>query len=355
MNTQQKIKEIFNKYAQSENFSGTALVKRGDIILFHEAYGDAHKGFKIKNTVKTKFDTASITKLFTTVGILQLIDKSIISFEDKVLDILDIKDTTISKQVNIYQLLTHTSGIGDDADEEAGEDYEDIWKLKPNYSIRETVDFLPQFIHKESNFEPGMGCRYNNVAFILLGLVIERITGKKYIEYIRENVFEKIGMRDTGFYSMDGINENLAEGYKEICNEKGEVTKWRKNIYSYPPIGSPDSGAYTTVLDLDLFVRELYNGRILSKVMTAELFTPKVVHTKHEKYTTMMGYGYEFIVRNDNNEVICITKDGSNAGVACKFNYYPSSDTTIVVLANQDCDVWALVIEVQELLMGKIN
>ena len=355
MNIQNQIKEVFNKYAQEENFSGAALVKKGNITLFHEAYGEAHKGFKIKNTVATKFDTASITKLFTAVGILQLIDKDLISFEDKVLDILDIKDTSISKEVNIYHLLTHTSGIGDDADEEAGEEYEDIWKEKPNYSVRETVDFLPQFIHKEPNFEPGKGCRYNNVAFVLLGLVIERITGQKYREYIKENVFKKIGMKNTDFYSMDGVNENVAEGYAEICSENDEFIGWRKNIYSYPPIGSPDGGANTTVEDLDLFVRELYNGRVLSKAMTENLFTPKVVNRKYEKFTAMMGFGYEFIVRNDSDEIIYITKDGSNAGVACKFNYYPSIDTTLVVLANQDCNVWALAKEVQELLIGKIS
>lgn len=84
----------------------------------------------------------------------------------------------------------------------------------------------------------------------MLGLVIEKITGRKYREYIKENVFNKIGMSSTGFYSMDGVNENVAEGYAEICNEKDEVIGWRKNIYSYPPIGSPDSGAYTTIADL---------------------------------------------------------------------------------------------------------
>ncbi|GCD11166.1 serine hydrolase domain-containing protein [Clostridium tagluense] len=355
MNIQEQVKQIFNEYAKENNFSGAALVKKGELTLFHEAYGDAHKGFGIKNTITTKFDTASITKLFTTVGILQLIDKDLISFEDKVLDILDIKDTNISKEVNIYHLLTHTSGIGDDADEEAGEEYEDIWREKPNYSVRETVDFLPQFINKKPNFEPGKGCRYNNVAFVLLGLVIEKITGRKYREYIKENVFEKIGMKDTGFYSMDGVNENVAEGYAEICNEKDEVIGWRKNIYAYPPIGSPDSGAFTTVADLDLFVRQLYNGRVLSKAITEDLFTPKVVHTKYEKITHMMGYGYEFIVSNDNNEVIYITKDGCNPGVACKFNYYPSIDTTLVVLANQDCNVWDLAGKVEKILIGKIS
>jgi CubicO group peptidase (beta-lactamase class C family) len=354
MNIQEQIKEIVESYAEHKDFSGAILVKKQDITLFNGAYGYAHKGWKIKNTVSTRFDTASITKLFTTVGILQLIEKGLLNFEDKVLEILDIEDTTISKEVNIYHLLTHTSGIGDDADEEAGENYEDIWKVKPNYSIRETVDFLPQFIHKEPNFEPGKGCRYNNVAFVLLGLVIEKLTGQKYRQYIKEQVFEKIGMVNSDFYSMDGINENVAEGYSALCNDKDEVIGWRKNIYSYPPVGSPDGGAHTTVNDLDLFIRELYNGKVLSKELTMDLFSPKELYREYEKATVKMGYGFEFIFRHGDNEILLVTKDGVNAGVACKFNYYPSVDTTVAILANQDCNVWALAREIQELLVGKL-
>lgn len=95
--------------------------------------GYSHIGHKVENNVLTKFDTASITKLFTAVSIFQLVEKKLLSLNDKVLDIIDIGETTISKEVTIYQLLTHTSGIGDDADEEAGEKYEDIWKEKPSY------------------------------------------------------------------------------------------------------------------------------------------------------------------------------------------------------------------------------
>lgn len=354
MNIKEQIKEIAESYANQKDFSGAILVKKGDKILLNEAYGYAHKGWKIKNTVSTRFDTASVTKLFTAVGILQLIKKGLLNFEDKVLEILDIKDTTISKEVTIYHLLTHTSGIGDDADEEAGENYEDIWKVKPNYSVRETVDFLPQFIHKKPNFEPGKGCRYNNVAFVLLGLVIEKITGKKYREYIKEEVFERIGMVNTDFYSMDGINENVAEGYAMDCDEKDEFIGWRKNIYSYPPIGSPDGGAHTTVGDLDLFIRELYSGKILSKELTKDLFTPKVAYREYEKATVKMGYGFEFIFRKGEDNILLVTKDGVNSGVACKFNYYPSVDATVVVLANQDCNVWAMAREIQELLVGKL-
>jgi len=131
-----KIKEIFEIYAKEKGFSGVALMRNEKEDLFSYACGYAHRGFKIPNTLTTRFDTASITKLFTSLGIFLLIDKGLIKLEDKVHDFLDLKDTMISKEVTIFHLLTHTSGIGDDADEEAGESYESLWIDRPNYSIR---------------------------------------------------------------------------------------------------------------------------------------------------------------------------------------------------------------------------
>jgi CubicO group peptidase (beta-lactamase class C family) len=94
-----------------------------------------------------------------------LIEKGLLHFEDKITDIIDLKGTEISSDVTIYNLLTHTSGIADDADEEAGEDYADLFINKPNYSIRNTADFLPQFAYKKSLFKAGTDVRYNNCAF----------------------------------------------------------------------------------------------------------------------------------------------------------------------------------------------
>lgn len=159
MKLDKEIEKIMEKH--KADFSGVVLVKNNRDIIYSKAHGYAHRGWKIPNNIDTRFDTASITKLFTTVAILQLIDKGDISFETKVIDFLDIKETTISNGVNIFHLLTHTSGIADDADEEEGEDYEEIWKVKPNYSVREAVDFLPQFIHKPSKFKHGERCSYN--------------------------------------------------------------------------------------------------------------------------------------------------------------------------------------------------
>jgi CubicO group peptidase (beta-lactamase class C family) len=90
-----------------------------------------------------------------------------------VVDRLGLEGTPFSKEINVLHLLTHTSGIGDDADEEAGERYEDLWKTKANYSVIETSDFLPQFVNKPANFPPGEGCRYCTCGYVLLGLLIE--------------------------------------------------------------------------------------------------------------------------------------------------------------------------------------
>ncbi len=353
MDLKKQIDDVFTKYVSTENFSGVGFVKVGEKLIYHQAYGLAHRGFKIPNRLDTKFDTASITKIFTAVAVLQLVDKGLVALDDKLLDIVNIGESKISKDVTLYHLLTHTSGIADDADEEAGESYEEIWKDKPNYSIKETVDHLPQFIHKEPNFKPGEGCRYNNCAYILLGLVIEKVTGKSYREYVKESIFASIGMNNTDFYSMDGIVENAAEHYASLLDNEDNVVGYKKNIYSYPFVGSADAGALTTVEDLDLFIRSLRGGKLISSKHTEEIFQPKELYKKYGKVTQYMGYGFQFFIRNDNEKIFYIQKDGINTGVSCVMNYYPENDMVVIIMANQDSNVWDLGWEVQEAVLGK--
>ena len=209
--------------------------------MYSRAFGYAGRAWDIKNTLDIRFDTASMTKLFTTVAILQLIDKKLVSFETRVIEYLGLEGTKISNDVNVFHLLTHTSGIGDDCEEENGEQYEDLWRTKPNYSVRNTEDFLPQFIYKEPNFAPGQGCRYCNCGFVLLGLMIEKATSVSYRDYIREHIFEKTKMSHSGFFDMRQVNRMVAEGSDPIINEDGKIEGWKRNIYSYPPIGSPEA------------------------------------------------------------------------------------------------------------------
>jgi len=147
----------FQVLEEQSRFSGVALITRGDLQLYAGAFGYASRPWKIRNSLDTRFDTASVTKLFTSVATLQLIDRGLLTFDTGVVDFLALEGTAISKDVNVFHLLTHTSGIGDDAEEENGESYEDLWKTKANYSVTTTADFLPQFIHKPSNFPPGQG------------------------------------------------------------------------------------------------------------------------------------------------------------------------------------------------------
>ncbi|MDL4839858.1 serine hydrolase domain-containing protein [Aquibacillus rhizosphaerae] len=342
-------KNEITKIIQDYEFSGVCLVKQGGKVVYHDAHGYAHRGFKVKNTIHTRFDTASITKLFTTVATLQLVDKGKIQLEDKLLDILKLEDTTISKDVAIYHLLTHTSGIGDDVDEDAGEDYEELFKSKPNYTVRKIVDHLPHFIHNPSVFRPGEGCRYNNAAFILLGLVIEKITHENYMEYIKSNIFERAGMTSTEFCSMDGIYENVAEGYGKLVNDSGIEIGVRKNIYSFPPIGEPSSGAHTTANDLNRFFLKLKSGEMLSKNLTEELFNPKEKYVEEKNEAIMMGYGFEFLI-DKTGEIQSMYKEGFNVGVENVLSYHPESDTVIVILANTNLNVMEMESKIRALV-----
>ena len=210
-----------------------------------------------------RFDTASITKLFTAVATLQQIEAGAFDLDTSVTDYLGLSGTQISPDVTTYRLLTHTSGIGDDADEEAGERYEDLWVDKANYSVTETEHFLPNFVDKAPDSAPGEGCRYCNVGYVLLGLMIEKATGRSYREYVTERVFAAAGMTRAGFFRMDVVEADVAEGVNPIVDADGNITGWRRNIYSYPPIGSPDSGTHVTADNLMRFFAALRGGHLL--------------------------------------------------------------------------------------------
>ncbi len=149
--------EYFRHRAAQDQFSGAVLITQGATQLYASAYGYASRAWRMPNTLDTRFDTASVTKLFTAISTLQLIDRGLLTFDTPMVERLGLEGTPLSKEINVLHLLTHTSGIGDDADEQAGERYEDVWKAKPNYSVIETRDFLPQFVNKPANFPQDKG------------------------------------------------------------------------------------------------------------------------------------------------------------------------------------------------------
>ena len=341
--------EYFQELEKRGKFSGVILITQDNAQLYAGAYGYASRAWKIRNTMDMRFDTASITKLFTSVATLQLIDRGLIDFKTSVIDFLRLEETAISREVNVYHLLTHTSGIGDDCEEEDGENYEDLWKTRPNYSVTTTSDFLPQFLGKPPNFPPGSGCRYCNCSFVLLGLMIEKTTGLTYRDYVRQNVFARAGMVHSDFFRMDQVLDGVAEGCDPIYDDAGTIQGWKKNIYSFPPIGSPDSGAHVTAEDLDCFFRSLKAGKLLSPKLTEAFLAPQVHYRDMDGWTKHYGYGLWFYVDRSGN-VVCCQKEGINAGVSGLIRHFPARDINVIILSNMMDGVWKPVWKIHEMV-----
>lgn len=345
------IDKYLKELEAANRFSGAVLISRGDEKILLKSYGYADRSAMTRNNPKTRFNTASMTKLFTAAAVFQLIDRGLLTLDTKIFDLLDLKKSAISPEVNIYHLLTHTSGIADDCEEEDGEDYEDLWKNKPNYSVQETADFLPQFIYKKRNFEPGEKSRYCNCSFILLGLIIEKISGMSYREYVKKNIFSTLGMEYTDFLRLDGVHDNMAVGYYRVSKGDSEDDTWRTNIYSFPPVGTPESGAYTTVTDMHLFLKKIQNGDLFSKELAGEFLSPQVHYKDEGEYTWKYGYVFEFVIDKKGN-ILSYRKEGVNRGVCAMMIYYPRNDISFIMLSNLDNAAWEPVRKIDEMILA---
>ncbi len=323
------------------DFAGVVLVKKGPTTVYEAATGLATQRWGIPNTLDTRFDVASITKLFTSVAVLNLVGRGELDLETSIHQYVDLEGTTIGTDVTLLHLLTHTSGIADDADEEAGENYSDLFVDTPNYSIIETRDFLPQFAYKEPLAAPGVQCRYCNVGYILAGLAIERVTGVAYRQYVFDEVMTKAGMLDSGFYDRRDAAPRVAEGWDLIDGT------WVQNIYSYPPIGSPADGAHVTAADLVRFLEAARRGELLDAEFTEEFFTPQVEHDEATRY----GFGLEFDM-NEDGTVRSYYKEGINNGASGIVRHYLAEGLDIVVLSNSEEGAWPIIRDLDERLGG---
>ena len=354
--------------AATDEFSGVVLVTEGDLPLLEKAYGTASRRWGSPVVTDMRFDVASITKLFTSVAVLQQVAAGTLQLDASIHDYVDLEGTTISRDVTLRHLLTHTSGIADDADEEDGESYEALWADRPSYAVTETHDFLPQFAHKPPRAEPGADCRYCNVGYVLAGLALERATGRPYRDVVRTDVFEKAGMASSGFFHMREAVPNVAEGWDPVREDAdadtdtddegnaeegaeeedaplGPIVGWRQNIYSYPPIGSPDGGAHATAADLVRFVDAIRGGELLPKRWTTEFLSPQVLHHADddagagETAELAYGFGLEFEV-TPAGELRSFYKEGINTGASAIVRFYPATGLTVAVLSNSEDGAW---------------
>jgi CubicO group peptidase (beta-lactamase class C family) len=172
-----------------------------------------------------------------------------------------------------------------------------------------------------------------------------------YREYVKKHIFEKVGMASSDFLRLDRVNHNLAEGSDPIHDEPVNLVGWKKNIYSFPPVGSPDSGAHVTAGDLDRFLRAVLAGDLLSPELTESLTTPQVYYRDTKRGRLMFSYVLEFLL-DQSGQVIYFQKDGVNAGVSAIIRHFPASDINVILLSNMEQGVWKPVWEIHELVMA---
>ncbi len=330
------IDSLVDKQAKDGGFSGVVLLHGQEGEIYVRAVGLAHRGHDVANAPDTHFGIASVTKMITAVATLQLIETGRIGFDTRAVEYLGLSDAQISPDVTVYHLLTHTSGMAtyfDDTGDESA-NYEKIWQETANYSIRNLSDFLPLFAHSPPISQPGGGFRYCDAGYIVLGLVIERASDLSYFEYVKENVFEAAGMHGSGFLALDGIDENVAEGYIPIKDSDDTAIGWKKNIYAIPAFSASDGGAFCTAGDMARFLKALREGALLSESMTREVLTPRVDDQVTEDGTWKYGYGMWFLV-DKQGSMVRYGHSGEDPGVSCRVYHYPGQGIDMIILGNQ--------------------
>ena len=249
----QTIENYMNGLVKADEFSGVVLVAKNGLPVFSKAYGLASKEFDVPNRLDTKFNLGSLNKLFTTLAIGQLADSGKISFDDPIGKYLpDYPNRQAAEKVTIKHLLTMSSGIGDFF----GEKYEATAKDE----LRTLKDFLPLFAPEPLGFEPGTKRKYSNGGYIVLGLIIEKVSGENYFDYVRDHIFKVAGMDNTGHYEANGVVPNLASGYsRRLAPGNGPRLN---NIFSRPLRGSSAGGGYSTAEDLLKFANALDSKKL---------------------------------------------------------------------------------------------
>lgn len=330
------IQDIFNSWNETETFSGVFSVSNPDGIIFQKALGYRNIAEKLPNEPDTAFAIASGTKFFTALSICKLIDEGYLALSDRIWDVIPHDLKMINKDVTVFHLLTHTSGIGDYVDEEASNDYNDILKLYDNRPVHKwnSLEFyLPMFNELPQKFKPGERVGYSNAGFILLGLVIESVSKKTYHQYVNDIIIQPLNLSHTGFYRMNNLPGNTALGYTYDEIRKEYIT----NVLYMPIIGGSDGGIFTSAKDLITLWQAVLSDRIFSAAMREQLFTP------HGKF------GLGVYLKNEENRNAYFTV-GGDFGVEFFSVYFPRTEIIASMLGNTEMSIYPLLKKLLDVL-----
>lgn len=245
-----RITTTLDSLAKRDEFSGVVLLARNGAPVFERAIGMADREAKRANTVETAFNLGSINKVFTGTAIRQLADAGKLNLDSTVgIYWPDYPNTDVARKVTIRQLLNHQGGLGGN-----------IFGTPPGGTrrdIRALRDFLPLFVSEPLQFAPGTSQAYSNAGFVLLGLLIERLSGESYYDYVRRHVYQPAGLNHTAHYRSDSLPAFVALGY---ASDAGPAIA--RDTESLPGIGSSAGGGYSTAADLARFIQALRERRV---------------------------------------------------------------------------------------------
>lgn len=315
---------IIREYIDTLNgFSGVVSIKNNKHILFEESFGYADIANERKNNVNTRFGIASGAKLLTAIGIAKLVEEKKITFDDLLKNYVNFN--IYSDDITIKHLLTHTSGIPDYFDEDVMSDFSELWIENPMYLLREPSDFIKLLSSGNMKNKPGECFSYNNSGFVVLALVIEKVSNMPFIEFIKKYIFDVLNMNSSGYFSMDMMPKNCANGY--IKNDDGT---FKRNIYSIPVIGGGDGGVFINAHDISKLWDGLLNYKILNKEITDEMLNP------YAKVNKEIYYGYGIWIQKKDKEIYKYYITGSDPGVDFRSSIYVKENLEITILSNKE-------------------
>lgn len=318
---------------EGDGFSGVVLVARGGVPIYHKAVGLADREQARANTLGTRFRIASMTKMFTAVAVLQLVQAGKLRLGAPLGTYLtDYPNQDIAKNVTLHHLLTHTGGTGDVFGAELAA------RGGPRPSLQ---DYVALHGARAPRFAPGSRYEYSNYGFVLLGRVVERASGQSYYDYVAKHVFAPAGMTHSDFATIDESAEERAIGYTrylapeapEAAPGAGEGAPLVPNTPMLRQRGTPAGGAWSTPGDLLSFANALEGHRLLDERHTVLLTTGKVPTQDGGRY----AYGFS---EGTLPGLRCVGHNGGSAGASarlriCQAPGEPSSQV-VIVLSNLD-------------------
>ncbi|PYY16704.1 MAG: serine hydrolase [Acidobacteria bacterium] len=306
-NSTARMEEVVQSFVSAKQFMGSVLVARDGKVLLSHGYGYANFEWAIPNSPTTKFRLGSITKQFTAACILLLEQRGKLKIDDPVKKYMADAPAAWDK-ITIYHLLTHTSGIPS-------------FTGFPDYRSTEAVSTTPEqliarFRDKPLEFEPGTKWNYSNSGYALLGYLIEKISGQSYSDFVQKNIFDPLGMKDSGYDSNSAIIAHRAEGY----TPKAKGLEHSGYIDMSIPFSA--GALYSTTEDLLRWEQGLFGGKLLSAASLQKMMTP-----------FKNNYAFGLGVRDDKGHKV-IEHGGGIEGFSTQLAYYPDDKLAVAVLGN---------------------